>query len=936
MISSNFYTGVVESRDDPLKIGRCQVRIVGIHTEDKTKLATEDLPWASPVQSITSASMNGIGWTPVGPVNGTWVLVVFTDKDQQQPIMLGTLGGIPQSKAASIAVEESDSDMIATDGGVLVDSSGTEVTNASGIPVTVGSSDAQSKPSSTTTPSTEASQPNLTEQKTPNKPADTVLKQDIPTDAPKGSTSNPTVAKQNIQYLIDACDKVGLTSKYAKCAVLGICGGESSWLCVEEGSYYTKASSLSSIFKRTFPTEESAVPYTKWAGTKADFFRKIYSPSGNGSLLGHKDANDGAFYYGRGFNQITGKSLYLQLQTYLKGKGIVVDFVNNPGSLVSDPATSALATAAFYALNVKHDQNDPGYFIAALKRTGADANGTGYTKKQKFYEYFLGAAVSVGSTNKPAADDQKVYTKEEVKDLSPAKQAALLEDRSGNATMGFTDPKGKYPLRNLLDEPDTNRLARGVIKETAIEFKDSVRTNGIAAANGDDSWAQPLAPFGGMYPYAKVYESESGHLFVLDDTPENETVSLYHKSGSFLDIDANGTQVNKIIGDGYTIYDRNGLIYITGKANLTVGNGINIYVQGAADIQVDGTATINLNNNADIGVGGDLNLAVGGDFNLKTGGLFNVSVGDKFAVQAGAEASIKSGAEMFLGSDGAMHIASSGNVNVDGAEFHGQEGAASSAPAVSTGLTAPDFQAGRSNQFNYLTTPVRPSPPVQVKYAIEEENNALVEDYINNPDKYKNPEAAEGGVKENYAGTPKDDGQGKSLIASNTTGDIYLFLQKQVQLSQSGYWSETGMGGKPSNANITRIWADLGYPKSGLWLTDQTAWCMGFINWTLKQCGYRYVQTASAAEITTNTARWNATKISNLADAQAGDIAFWSYRHVNFVYTNNNGKLTFVGGNQSDKASNNPSGGTVNNSWPSGYAVPGNGSLVAIYRPSKT
>jgi predicted chitinase len=949
-----FYTGVVENRDDPLKIGRCQVRIVGLHTENKSLLPTADLPWAVPVSPINSASMNGIGWSPVGPVNGTWVLVTFTDQDQQKPIMLGTIGGIPQSKSAEIAIEESDSDMIVTDGGILVDSSGTEVTNASGIPVTVGTSDAQANPPSTTKPTTAADVPNLTEQKTPNKPSDTILKQDITTDPPKGSTANPTVAKQNIQYLLEACDKVGLTSKYAKCSILGICGGESSWLCVEEGSYYSKASSLSAIFKRTFPTEADAQAYTKWAGSKFDFFKKIYAPDGNGKLLGHKDPDDGGKYYGRGFNQITGKSLYLQLQKYLATKGVVVDFVNKPESLVEDPATSALATAAFYALNVKHDQNDPGYFVAALKRTGADANGTGYAKKQKFYEYFLGAAVAVDSTNKPSADDQKVYTKEEVKDLPPAKQAALLEDRSDSNILGFRDPKGKYPLRNLLDEPDTNRLARGVIKETAIEFKDSVRTIAIPAANGDDSWDQPLAPFGGMYPYAKVLETESGHLFVLDDTPENETLSLYHKQGTFLDIDANGTQVNKIVGDGYTIIDRNGSIFIAGKANLTVGNGVNILVQGTADIQVDGYATVNLQNNADIGVGGDLNLAVGGNFKVQAGGSidfkteakFGITAADNitqntgasFAVTAGSNASLKASSNVYTQAGADNHMLASGNINVDGTQFHGQEGAAQAAPAVeanSVALTYLDFAEGRSNQFNYLTTPVRPSPPVQLKYAIDEENNALVADYIANPAKYKNPEAAEGGVKENYAGTPKDDGQGKSLIATNTTGDLYLFLQKQLQLAQSGYWSETGMGGAVSNANITRIWADLGYPKSGLWVTDQTAWCMGFVNWTLKQCGYRYVQTASAAEITTNTARWNATKIENLADAQPGDIAFWKYRHVNFVYSNVGGKLTFVGGNQADKAANNPSGGTVNNSWPSGYVVPGNGSLVAIYRPSK-
>ena len=925
-MNMNFYTGVVENREDPLKLGRCQVRIVGLHTENKVLLSTEDLPWAYPVHPITSAAMNGIGWTPVGPVNGTWVLIAFADPDNQKPIMMGTLSGIPQSKAAEIAVEESDSDMIATDGGVLQSSSGASVTNGDGAPVTVGSSDAQSSPPYTATPSTSDTQPKLTEQKTPNKPSDSVLKQDIPTDPPKGSSSNPSISKQNIQQIITACDKVGLTSKYAKCAILGICGGESTWLAVEEGSYYSSAESLSKIFKRTFPTAADAQPYVKWAGSKADFFRKIYSPSGNGALLGHKDANDGAKYYGRGFNQITGKSLYQQLQNYLSGKGIVVDLINKPDSLISDPATSALATAAFYALNVKHDQNDPGYFMAALKRTGADANGTGYEKKKKYYEYFLGASVTVDSTNKPTADNQKTYTAEEVKDLPPAKQAALLEDRSGNSTIGFVDPTGKYPLRNLLDEPDTNRLARGIIKETAIEFKDSVRTQTIPAANGDDAWEQPLAPFGGMYPYSKVLETESGHLFVLDDTPDNETISLYHKKGTFFDVDANGTRVNKIIGDDYTIIDRNGSIYIAGRANLTVGNGINILVQGTADIQVDGAATVNLNNNADIGVGGDLNIAVGGDIQVQAGG--------NIAFSAGSNASMKAGGNFYSQAGGSSNILAGGNVNVDGSTFHGQEGAAASAPSVS--LSAPSFVTGRDNQFNYLTTPVRPSPPVETSYVIDEENAAMVEDYINNPSAYKNPEAADGGVKENYAGTPKDDGKGQSLIATGTNGDIYTFLQKQVELAKTGYWSETGMGGKPSNANILRIWTDLGYPKSSPWTTDQTAWCMGFINWTLKQCGYRYVQTASAAEITSNPSRWNATRITNLADAQPGDIAFWNYRHVNFVYTNTNGKLTFVGGNQADKAANNPSGGSVTISWPGGYKPPGNNSLVAIFRPSKT
>ena len=98
-----WWEGVVEDRIDPLKLGRCRVRILGYHTNNKasgTGIPTEDLPWATPMQPITSAAMNGVGTTPLGPVEGTWVFGFFRDgKDAQDPVMLGTVGGIPQEPA---------------------------------------------------------------------------------------------------------------------------------------------------------------------------------------------------------------------------------------------------------------------------------------------------------------------------------------------------------------------------------------------------------------------------------------------------------------------------------------------------------------------------------------------------------------------------------------------------------------------------------------------------------------------------------------------------------------------------------------------------------------------------------------------------------------------------------------------------------------------
>lgn len=108
MISNGFigydrfvwFQGVVEDRMDPQKLGRLRVRILGHHTEDKTKIPTKELPWAYPIMPITSASMNGIGEAPVGCVEGTWVIGFFRDGENcQEPVVFGTIGGIPQEKA---------------------------------------------------------------------------------------------------------------------------------------------------------------------------------------------------------------------------------------------------------------------------------------------------------------------------------------------------------------------------------------------------------------------------------------------------------------------------------------------------------------------------------------------------------------------------------------------------------------------------------------------------------------------------------------------------------------------------------------------------------------------------------------------------------------------------------------------------------------------
>ena len=98
-----WWQGVVEDRHDPLYLGRCRVRVLGWHDEDKNAMPTHSLPWAYPVAPITSASQTGVGTTPLGPVEGTWVIGFYRDGDAgQEPMFFGTLGGIPELDAKGV------------------------------------------------------------------------------------------------------------------------------------------------------------------------------------------------------------------------------------------------------------------------------------------------------------------------------------------------------------------------------------------------------------------------------------------------------------------------------------------------------------------------------------------------------------------------------------------------------------------------------------------------------------------------------------------------------------------------------------------------------------------------------------------------------------------------------------------------------------------
>lgn len=144
---------------------------------------------------------------------------------------------------------------------------------------------------------------------------------------------------------------------------------------------------------------------------------------------------------------------------------------------------------------------------------------------------------------------------------------------TANPQKGFNDPDGKYPTKT--NEPDVNRLARGDIKDTVIEKNNNSLSKGVEEADGS-TWDEPPSPYKAKYPYNKVHESESGHVFEIDDTEGSERINTKHRTGTGTEVHPDGTEVHRVVGDGYSIYAKDKKVYIKGVCSVTVENECNI------------------------------------------------------------------------------------------------------------------------------------------------------------------------------------------------------------------------------------------------------------------------------------------------------------------------------------------------------------------------
>lgn len=599
------YSGVIEDRNDPLKLGRCKVRIVGLHTHDATKLPTADLPWAVPLQPITSAALSGIGTTPLGLVEGTWVVVMFQDEDKQYPIILGSIGGIPQSSSNDVGVDE-DTLKIKIDGelkesntqsNVVLDGSGNAVLDGSGNPVQ-------------TTP-------------TPSVLLNTNKLKRAAEYAPS-SDAIDLIKKFEGLRLTAYQDSVGIwTIGYGTTRINNI--------PVQEGLTITKSQAeqylMNDVIDKFVPTIQRSV-------------RALITQSMFDALC---------------------------CFTYNVGGGNL-----NKSSLLKDLNASKYLDAA-------------AGFLQWTKAGGVELAGL-VKRRTAEKDLFL----KDGVPNEAGELPEQTTTASNVPVDSNSNEAAT---QSTASVLGFVDPNKKYPL--YFNEPDTNRLARHEeINKTIVYKKEAALLQGVQVADGS-TWDQSPIPYNASYPFNHVMQTESGHVLEFDDTPHSERIHMYHKSGTFTEIDANGTQVNRIIGDGYEILERNGYVQIHGSLNVTVDGAHNVLVKNAMNLNINGMATINVFNDASINVSGNTSLAVGETLAIKA-----------TAIKIEADSiDLKSSGNINIDAGGEASVNATGNAKLDGAQVHLGMGANS---AEATGLETPgDRQSPEMPEFGKLTVITR-------------------------------------------------------------------------------------------------------------------------------------------------------------------------------------------------------------------------------------
>ena len=224
--------------------------------------------------------------------------------------------------------------------------------------------------------------------------------------------------------------------------------------------------------------------------------------------------------------------------------------------------------------------------------------------------------------------------------------ALILGSMPGESTQqtqdgeGFKDPSGVYPKQTGADTPNSatdsgsdvykNRLAQRV---TDIPIATRPQLSSLSDDEKPEdksvSVPDPQTYYQPQYPHNNVTQTESGHIIEYDDTPGYERISTTHRSGTSSDIISDGSKIETIVGNGYTVHSKDNTVYIVGNCNLTVDRDVNVKCGGDYVLDVEGDMVTNVLGNTITKIGGDAITELVGkrELNIGTTDLLKVKDG---------------------------------------------------------------------------------------------------------------------------------------------------------------------------------------------------------------------------------------------------------------------------------------------------------------------
>ena len=141
-----------------------------------------------------------------------------------------------------------------------------------------------------------------------------------------------------------------------------------------------------------------------------------------------------------------------------------------------------------------------------------------------------------------------------------------------------------------MSKPNSNNNPRDTTPSTFETPKDARKNSGA-----------------GKFPLYYSHKSRSGHVFQMDDSPDAESITIAHRSGSGMQVHPDGSMVMTSKKDSFSItYGANRMV-ITGAHDIVV--------QGAASLKVDGDYNTTIQGNMNQTVNGDFNM-LAANFNL--------------------------------------------------------------------------------------------------------------------------------------------------------------------------------------------------------------------------------------------------------------------------------------------------------------------------------